>query len=41
MAVDRDQKPPMAIPTNARPVRNTRKFGARATVKLEATSTAV
>ena len=27
MAVDRDQKPPMAIPTRARPIRKTREVG--------------
>ena len=41
MAVESDQKPPIAMPTSARPARKTRKLGARATARLEAVSTAV
>jgi hypothetical protein len=41
MAVESDQKPPIAMPTSARPGRKTMKLGARATARLEAVSTAV
>ncbi len=40
MAVDSDQKPPIATPTSARPRRKTTKLGASATARLETASTA-
>ena len=36
MAVDIDQNPPMATPSNARPIISAGKLGAKATIRAEA-----